>query len=165
MIVSVDDVRAIRDIAVNIPNAKLYPIIEEAEKHDILPEIGACRYREIDEHPKDPKWTLLLDGGYYGEGKDVCYFRGLRVTIAYFAAARAVWQNGVQFTAYGMRNLNGENSTQASTEDMQRLSSMLRRLGNTCLADVKKYLQVCCRRTPSNTTARKRYITVHRKKV
>lgn len=163
MILNISELRSLRNVGVNVPDHKLAPVIEEAEKHDVLPDIGASLYRDVDEHRNDVRHQKLLEGGYYGEGEDICYFRGLLVTISYFALARAIWAGDLTITAYGNRVLESENSNPASLEEKQRTAASLRRLGNECLGETKRYIQHCCHRTPSNTTARRRYKRVHRK--
>lgn len=83
--------------------------IEEAEKIDIMPQIGADMYIKIKESPRDYE-DLLTGGVWRTENGATQVFAGLRVALAYYSYARIVKNGGHVATRFGFAEKRDEYS-------------------------------------------------------
>lgn len=83
--------------------------IEEAERIDVAPQIGAEIYLKIKESPRDYE-DLLTGGVWRTEGGQTQVFAGLRVALAYYAYARIVKNGGHVASRFGFTEKRDEYS-------------------------------------------------------
>jgi hypothetical protein len=62
MITTPKDVRTVRPVAINVAPEAIEPFIDDVEKQDIIPVIGADLYFEIENDRDNPKYRDLLHG-------------------------------------------------------------------------------------------------------
>lgn len=161
MILTPDNIRKVRPVAENLNDpARLVTYIREAETLQLVDAIGADLYNWFDTtdfsgagpfeyaHPDGEKvsitkeqYGILMDGGYFtngcgGSGRT----EGLLTAIAYIAYARFIMNNGVNATAFGVVQKNGEFSTHVNDVVLVRNSNEARKIGEAYLIDVVKCL-------------------------
>lgn len=166
MIIDVEYIRKYRPIARNIADDRVEIYINEAERLDILPAIGAelyQRYTQLGIITVDRTGTRLedeagtgitsleegdlpteefkfLNGGYYTD-ENGCkqHFEGLKTAIAYLAYGRFVRNHSTNVTPYGVVTKIGEDSTPADARSIASVSADATRIGQEYLADALRY--------------------------
>jgi hypothetical protein len=149
MICTIDDIAAIRPIAVNIPDERLTPYIKEAEELRVMPKLGIDLYQDLQDNPTKEGYDILLNGGKYSTGSGSCakdgYCLGLKAAIAYLVYARFVLQNQVNVTAFGVVSktvMDGSAMVDSST--LSRVCDQAEKTGmqylDSCLVYVKAKL-------------------------
>lgn len=186
MITSIECIRRVRPVAQNIDGInRLEPYLREAEKLNVLPQIGAAVYRWLDEtdFSGDGPWTFaagdnrsatitreqheeLLFGGYYDNGCEKGYSMGLATAVAYYAYSRAVLDNQVNVTSFGVVQKRSEFSTPIDAGTLRAVSAEARKLGDEVTREVLAHLRAlglvtCCHR-PKRVM---RYMSVGDKKM
>lgn len=146
MIISVNDIKAVRNIAINVAPEVFEPYIDDAEKNTVLPAIGVERYFDVEKNKEDERYRVLLYGGTFGEDSCVKYCRGLIYAIAYLAYARFLIDGDIQVTAMGIVKKSTSMSTPVSEVDKIRASNNARALGEAALEQCVEYLNAddCC---------------------
>lgn len=141
MITTPKDVQAIRGVAINVAPEAIEPFIDDAEKQDIIPVIGADLYFEIETNRDDPKYHDLLHGGTYVDcGRITQYSRGLIVAVAYLAYSRMLIFGDIQYTAYGAVLKNTQYSQRPGEVDKIRVADAAKKMGFAILQNVAGYL-------------------------
>lgn len=148
MLISVEDIRKVRQVAKNISDERIEIYIHEAELLDILPRIGAEFYQKLSqlgpidlgkeegllhdeggvtivaENEEDLPINMwkFLNGGYYttSEG-DTKRFEGVRKALCYFAYARFIRNHSSQVTPFGVVSKMGDES---SSVDLRTIAAM-----------------------------------------
>lgn len=146
-------VRELRQIAGNIDDHRIELYIDEAEKLDILPAIGAKLYQKytnigvivgdevgsIGELPVEEQ--KLLDGGYYtacnGEYR---HFEGLKKALGYLSYSRFVRNHPVQVTPFGVVVKSGDESSPADVRMVAAIANDAQKIGKEHLAEAIRYL-------------------------
>jgi len=167
MIISIEDIRAIRQIAANINEDRVNIYINEAELLDLQPVIGADLYeklRNIGTIVLDEEQTKLLDengeheiilqyeedlpineykllnGGYYTDNCGVRHrFEGIKKALAYFAYARFVRNHSTHVTPFGVVQKLGDDSNPADARNIAAISADARKIGEDYLAHAMKF--------------------------
>ena len=159
-------VRELRQIAGNIDDHRIELYIDEAEKLDILPAIGAKLYQKytnigvivsdgdgaivgdedgarisvgsIGELPVEEQ--KLLDGGYYtacnGEYR---HFEGLKKALGYLSYSRFVRNHPVQVTPFGVVVKSGDESSPADVRMVAAIANDAQKIGKEHLAEAIRY--------------------------
>ena len=190
MIITIDDIRKIRQIAGNINADRVNIYIREAELLDIEPVIGAELYEKltnIGEIVLDDENTQLLDetgdnaiivadendlplneykllcGGYYEDCGGVKHrFEGIKTALAYFAYARFVRNHSTAVTPFGVVNKLGDESSNADSRQIAAVSADARRIGENYLTEAMKFWSIVesCRCRKNVRTHRRRFVPV-----
>lgn len=108
MLTTIEQIREIRNIALNLKDARVEPYLQEVEDAYIMPALGVELYEKLDNQEEHDE--ILLDGGYYDGPKGRAYCHGLRRAVAYFAYARLLRNNQVNVTAFGVVQKTGSYS-------------------------------------------------------
>ena len=138
MIITADDIRGVRDLAVNIQdNRRIDPYIKETENLYVLPAFGAALYRDIEAN-RD-RYKELLDGGYYADGEK--WFAGLTAACAYLAYSRMLYNQPVNVTAFGVVYKDGEFSSRTDEAALTRAAKQAEDIGKKYLAGCVDYLK------------------------
>lgn len=143
MITTPEDVRAVRPIAINVAPEAIEPFIEDVEKQDVIPVIGADLYFEIEANRDDPKYKDLLHGGKYVDCgcTDTQYSRGLIVAVAYLAYSRMLIFGDIQYTAFGAVLKTAQFSTKPGETDKIRAADAAKKMGFAVLQNVAGYIR------------------------
>ena len=142
MIITVDDIRAVRPIAHNIDNSRVEVYIREAEVLDVVPAISAELYEVLDAGEElAPEQEMLLNGGYYDAGCGRRKFEGLKVAAAYLAYARFMRNNQTNVTPYGIVTKIGEESATTERSIVVAQASEAQNIGQAMLAEAVRYWQ------------------------
>ena len=190
MMITVEDIRKIRQIAGNIKEDRVNIYIHEAELLDIAPVIGAELYeklRNIGEITLDDAGTRLLDetgenaiivadknelplneykllnGGYYEDNNGVkCRFEGVKTALAYFAYARFIRNHPVAVTPFGVVSKLGDESSNADARTVAAVSADARRIGEMYLTEAMRFWGIVesCRSNKGVQTHRRRFIPI-----
>ena len=166
MLIKVDDIRKVRQIAKNVSDERVEIYIREAESLDIIPRIGADFYQKLDnlgdiilgqtedklktqddcviavENEGDlpvNEWKFLF-GGYYKDGCGVLRrMEGVRKALCYFAYARFVLQHSTNVTPFGVVSKMGDDSSAIDLRALTSLSSEARKIGEEYLSGTLAY--------------------------
>lgn len=142
MIATPQDLRAVRSVAINVADEAITPFIEDAEKQDVLPAIGAELYFAIEADPAADQYKDLLGGTTFtGRDGKTLYTRGLIAAIAYLAYARMLILGDIQYTAYGAVLKNAQYSQKPSEVDKIRAADAAKKTGFAILQTVADYLR------------------------
>ncbi|MDE6500140.1 MAG: hypothetical protein K2K83_05490 [Rikenella sp.] len=168
MIIDAEYIRRYRPLARNIADERVAIYIDEAEKLDLLPAIGAELYQRfaslgqiavddcgapLSDEEGTPIYALregdlptaehkLLNGGYYTDGSGCKHqFEGLRTALAYLAYGRFVRNHAASVTPYGVVTKLGEDSTPADARTVASVASDATRIGQEHLAAALRYWQ------------------------
>lgn len=159
MIITEQQMSQFRQIGANVPSARLTPYIAEVEQLYVMPALGVSLYHEIEKQAIEGKDidTTLIDGGYYGTGKEEGWCPGIIAAVAYLAYARFLPNQQINVTAYGVVNKTGEHSQKADEASIIRQANQSRETGEKYLQLVVNYLRflgkiVEHRRVPRQTT-------------
>jgi len=139
MIITVNDIRKVRQVAKNIDDSRVEIYIREAESLDILPAVGAEEYDRLTAATPDPALSedeqLLLSGGTYEDAGGVKRrFEGLKAALAYLAYARFVRNHQLNVTPFGVVFKDGDESTQTDVRAIAAASKDAERIGQEYLA-------------------------------
>lgn len=161
MITTVDYIRRVRPIAQNIDGLnRIEPYIREAEVLNILPQVGADVYRWLDEtdFTGDGPWTFtntsgravtitkeqhdaLLFGGYYNAPCQSGHSMGLVAAASYYAYSRAVLDNQVNVTSFGVVIKRTEFSNPVDSSTLIQVSREAKKLGDEVAREVIAHLR------------------------
>lgn len=180
MIITTDNIREFRPIAQNIDDvARIEPYIREAELLNVLPVIGSAVYRFFDEtdFTDGDSWIFattdgknievtremyeaVINGGYYSGGCNSGHSMGLAAAISYYAYSRAIMNNQVNVTSFGVVRKRGEYSEPVDSAVLVQVSREAKKMGDEILREVVEQLSayglVCgCRTATQTGTLRK----------
>lgn len=188
--ITIDDIRQVRQIAANIKDERVEIYIREAELLDIEPVIGAELYEQLtnvgeivldedntalldetgdnaivvaDENELPLNEYKLLNGGYYQDCNGVKHrFVGIKTALAYFAYARFVRNHSTAVTPFGVVNKLGDESSNADSRTIAAVSADARRIGESYLADAMKFWRIVedCRCKTGIRTHRRRFVPI-----
>jgi len=104
MLIEVTDIKTYQQFPLTDDSErKVEPMILEAEKFDIEPQLGKSLYRDMVENIQSQKYQDLLIGKEYENcDGELVKFEGLKPAICYYAYARLVERDPVM-TEYGLR--------------------------------------------------------------
>lgn len=168
MIATPQDLQAIRSVAINVAPEAIEPFIDDAEKQDIIPVIGAELYFAIDGDRDNEKYHDLLHGGTYtGCGGIMQYSRGLIAAIAYIAYSRMLIFGDIQYTAFGAVLKSAQFSQKPGEVDKIRAADAAKKMGFAILQTVADYLRansMAPRCTPIRVS-RPKFVAVKKEKM
>lgn len=161
MIITTDNIRQVRPIAENIDDvARIEPYIREAELLNVLPVIGAEVYQFLDEtdFTTGDSWTFtkgdgiavevtrqqhdaLIHGGYYTGSCASGHSMGLAAACSYYAYARAVMNNQVNVTSFGVVRKRGDFSEPVDAPTLVQVSREAKKIGDEILREVVEQLK------------------------
>lgn len=161
MITTVEYIRLVRPIAQNIDGLnRIEPYIREAEALNILPQIGAAVYRWLDETdfngagpwvfsaPDGRAVTItkeqhdaILFGGYYNGPCQSGHSMGLVAASSYYAYSRAVLDNQVNVTSFGVVKKRSEYSDPVDSSTLVQVSREAKKLGDEVTREVIEHLR------------------------
>lgn len=169
MITTVEYIRRVRPIAQNIDGLnRIEPYIHEAESLNILPQIGAAVYRWLDEtdFTGNGPWVFsapdgravtitkeeinaILFGGYYHGECESGHSMGLVAAASYYAYSRAVLDNQVNVTSFGVVKKRTEFSDPVDSSTLVQVSREAKKLGDEVTREVIEHLRAlglinCC---------------------
>lgn len=165
MIITVEEIRKYREIALNTQRGRVEIFIRETEQLDIVPVLGALEYERLADPPRSvisftlgearlgvdtlgekgetvltPEERMLLDGGIW---TDECgclrRFAGLKAAVAYLTFARFVRTHPVQVTPYGVVVKEGDDSSPANAQTIASVSRDSEKIGQQYLKDAIAY--------------------------
>lgn len=166
MIITVNDIRAYRQIAKNIDDARVEIYIREAQSLDVLPAFGAEVFDRLTAEEPDPALTedeqLLLSGGTYEEDGVLRRFEGLKAALAYLAYARFVRNHQLNVTPFGVVYKDGDESSTTDIRAVAAASKDAERIGQAYLAGAVAFWKSrtgsgCCSRPRGG---RRRFIAI-----
>ena len=161
MLITVDDIRKIRQIARNIDPERVNIYIREAELLDLLPRIGAEFYQRLNdigpivlekcrtalqtedgemiatenEYDLPVNEWKFLNGGYYrtcdGEKR---HFEGVRTALCYYAYARFIRNHSLQTTPFGVVTKDGDESSSVDRHTVAAMSAEARKIADEYLS-------------------------------
>lgn len=157
MIITVEDIRAVRHIAHNIDNGRVDMYIREAEILDVVPAISAELYEVLDAGESlTAEQEMMLTGGYYDAGCDKRKFEGLKVATAYLAYARFMRNNQVNVTPYGVVTKIGDESATTEHRIVVAQAQEAENIGQAMLAEAVRYWDSVGNKSACNTTTKKK---------
>lgn len=157
MIITVEDIRAVRHIAHNIDNERVDMYIREAEILDVVPAISAELYEVLDAgEDLTTEQEMMLNGGYYYDGCAKCKFEGLKVATAYLAYARFMRNNQVNVTPYGVVTKIGDESATTEHRIVVAQAQEAENIGQAMLAEAVRYWDSVGDKNACNTTTKKK---------
>lgn len=169
MIIDAQYIRLLRPTAGNIEEDRISVYIDEAEKLDVMPAIGAEEYERLSaicdggdgELTEEEK--KLLNGGYYdspscGRG----YLGGLKKAVGYLAYARFVRNHPAQITPFGVVVKTGDDSTPADSRTVAAIANDALTIGNEHLQAAVKYWKAVngCACSTAKEAARRKFIKI-----
>lgn len=161
MLITVDDIRKIRQIAKNIDQERVNIYIREAEMLDLMPHIGAEFYQKLsnlgpivlekcrktlqtedgeiiateNEYDLPINEWKFLNGGYYltcdGEKR---HCEGIRTALCYYAYARFIRSHSLQTTPFGVVTKTGDESSSVDMHTVAAMSSEARKIADEYLS-------------------------------
>lgn len=144
-IITLDNIRAIKSIALNIQQAKeLTPYIVEAQNFDLSKFMGDSFFLDLvndyNSSPSLANYSLLYNGGNYThEGKSY-YFSGIKDLLVYYSYARYVNNSGVIATPTGFVAKTNNYSEQVTDKTISRLVDTARTCANLIEDSLNQYL-------------------------
>lgn len=140
MIITVNDIRAVRPMAQNLDDNRVEMYIREAEILDVVPAITAEVYEVLDAGENlTAEEQMMLNGGYYDAGCGKRMFEGIKVATAYLAYARFLRNNQVNVTPYGVVAKIGEESSSTEYGLVASRAAEAENIGRALLADAMRY--------------------------
>lgn len=138
MIITTEDIRAVRPIAENVNDIKrLVPYIDECEKLYLLKSVGAVQFKKI-EDKSIANYSVLMDGGYYDN--ETKYFAGLRAAMGYLVYSRFVRNQNINATAFGIVAKQGQFSETIDEKTIVRIANDAEKIGLEYLKQCVDYL-------------------------
>ena len=155
MIITFDDIRKHRPIALNLDDEKrLKMYIDEAETLDVMPALGAELYKSVTDNPNNH--ATLLEGGYYDNDKK--YFKGLKAAVSLLAYGRFILNNAVNATPFGVQRKSALDSEPVDDKTLFRHANEARNAGLAYLNQCLEYLNTMnepCRKNTGRTAGKK----------
>lgn len=137
MLVTFEDMQAVRPIANNIDRARVMPYIAETEELVIIPLLPGGLYENLIADPDSEENKFLLDGGNRNDTRLV----GLKKAIAYIAYSRFIVNNQLNATPLGVRLKDSPLSTDVSDNVLFRVANQAEATGKVFLQQVVDYLK------------------------
>ena len=111
-LLALSDFQTIKEVSVNLNDARILPYVREAQRIDLVKFLGRPLYYDWMNDRTDvttwatAKYGTLWTGATYTSGSDTVYCHGLKLALTYFSYARFIKDNDINITAYGVRVLN-----------------------------------------------------------
>lgn len=157
MIITTEDIRAIRPIAENVNDIKrLIPYIDECEKLYLIPILGASLYKKLDEAALMTNSGIpiatnevqliylaenikeIFEGCYYEN--DTKYHNGLKKAMGYLVYSRFVRNQNINVTAFAVVTKQGQFSETVDEKTIVRTANDAEKIGLEYLRQVVDYI-------------------------
>ena len=157
MIITTEDIRAIRPIAENVNDEKrLVPYIDECENLFLIPILGASLYKKLDEAalmtnsgiPIATNEVQLIylaenikeiyEGCYYEN--DTKYHNGLKKAMGYLVYSRFVRNQNINVTAFAVVTKQGQFSETVDEKTIVRTANDAEKIGLEYLRQAVDYI-------------------------
>lgn len=166
MLINVDDIRKVRQIAKNIPDDRIEIYIREAESLDVIPYIGAAFYQKLSDlgdiilgktegylidHDSEAisvgnEYDLpinefkFLNGGYYkSKSGELKRIEGIRKAICYYSYARFILMHSTRITPFGVVTKMGDESTSSDIRATTAMSAEAKKIADEYLRQCLEY--------------------------
>jgi hypothetical protein len=122
-------------------NAKILPQVAAAQQFDLKPWLGDSFYYDlIKNQDTDDNQSLLNGGEYTNTANEVVRHEGIKVALAFYAAARYVPDSNINFTPFGAVSKQSEFSEPVADKALVRKSTDYRQSADAIMYDVIKYI-------------------------
>ena len=115
-------------------------MIAEAQRVELKPRLGDALYIQLMPEQPEDRFSLLLDGGVWGDPPKGL-LTGLKTALAYYALARIVRDGNIQTTTYGATVKTDQYSMNAETSERQRQYRELFEQADSYMTEVLDYLR------------------------
>ena len=111
-LLALTDFQDIKEMSVNINDARILPYVREAQRIDLVKFLGRALYYDWITDQTDTtdfasdNYQELYDGATYSDGSNTVYCHGLKLTLLYFSYARFLKDQDINITSYGNRILS-----------------------------------------------------------
>ena len=110
-LLALTDFQDIKEMSVNINDARILPYVREAQRIDIVKFLGRALYFDWMEDQTGGTWVAdnyqeLFDGASYSDGSNTVQCHGLKLTLLYYSYARFIKDQDINITSYGNRILS-----------------------------------------------------------
>lgn len=110
-LLALTDFQNIKELSVNINDARILPYVREAQRIDLVKFMGRALYFDWMVDQTAGVWAAdnyqeLFDGASYNDGSNTVQCHGLKLTLLYFSLARFLKNQDINITSYGVRILN-----------------------------------------------------------
>ena len=143
MLITIDDIKTVREVANSVKANKLNPIIMDAEICDLRPLLGEELYNDITQRPtatdKGDYPKLISGGSYTYQGYPYSH-PGLKGVLIDFAYARYRFFGNDTDTPFGVVEKRFENGPQTSSTRNREVYESLRKVALAKWSLVKLYL-------------------------
>lgn len=143
-LISVEDIRAHKDISKSVKDSKVNPYIDDAQMLDLMPNLGDRFYSDIRVNPTDAKYATLLDGGEYTKnenGTDYKYYNpGIKRVLVEFAYARYVLFGGYTDTPFSMVEKLSQDSRPVEKESKRVMYKNMQQVAQLYYGEVEKFI-------------------------
>lgn len=157
MIITTEDIRAIRPIAENVNDIKrLIPYIDECENLFLIPILGASLYKKLDEAALMTNSGIpiatnevqliylaenikeIFEGCYYEN--DTKYHNGLKKAMGYLVYSRFVRNQNINVTAFAVVTKQGQFSETVDEKTIVRTANDAEKIGLEYLRQAVDYI-------------------------
>lgn len=108
LVITVNDIRALRPVAKELDQERVEPFIREAQMHDLRPILGDALYYDFVNKfqstgdPMYANYQNLLNGSVWTVNGKTKQHYGLKPIVVYYALARFVANNQINITRFGV---------------------------------------------------------------
>jgi hypothetical protein len=137
-LISVSDIRAVRDLSNQIKDNKINPLISDAEMSDLRPLLGDSFFFAIKKNPEN--YTNLLDPLEYTINDEINYHFGLKRLLCELSYVRYMFDSGDISTPFGVIEKNFTDGVRTSRDRTKELSNLRKQTANEYWLGIEKYL-------------------------
>ena len=110
-LLALTDFQNIKELSVNINDARILPYVREAQRIDIVKFLGRALYYDWMNDQTAGTWVAtnyqeLFDGDTYSDGSNTVFCHGLKLTLLYYSYARFLKDQDLNVTSYGNKILS-----------------------------------------------------------
>lgn len=140
-LITTDEVATLaRSMSTHMDKKEIETYIKESENIDLRMALGDAMLLDLKEHPE--KYTLLLDGGIYEDGKGRRLLTGLKSALAYYTFARVVKNKDGQVTRFGFVNKDEEYSSRPNLKEKVMAYNDAFSVADSYMKEVVNYLKL-----------------------
>jgi len=127
-------------LTINLNDVEINAIINEAQRVDVRPFLGAPFYKDILDNLLDQRIIDLLDGVDYDYHGDTVHYDGLKIVILYYTYARYILNMDGVSTPYGIKSKIDQYSIPMNPKSIQMKVDSARSSANSYLHETEKFL-------------------------
>ena len=143
-LISVTDIRELKDISKSVPEKKVNQYIDDAEILDLMPNLGDRFYSDIKANPTKAEYVKLLDGGEYEKienGQPFKYFNpGIKKVLVEFSYARYILFGGYTDTPFSMVEKLSQDSRPVEKESKRAMYKNMQQVAQLYFGEVEKFI-------------------------